>query len=61
MFIGGVEKRAEVLCDYSVGDHGDHEGIEGGAEDRIFLTKHLVSPSFHFAKVAYQVWLTHIT
>ena len=38
MFIRGVEKRAEVLRDYSVGDHGDHEGIEGGAEDCIFLT-----------------------
>jgi len=39
VFVGGVGKRAEVLCDHSVGDHGDHEGIEGGAEDRVFLTR----------------------
>ena len=37
--VGWVGERTEVLCYDGVGYYGDHERVEGGAEDGVLLTR----------------------
>jgi len=61
VFVGGVEMRAEFSATTALGITETMRGSREARRTVFSLLDGLVSPSFHFAKVTYHVWLTHIT